>query len=71
MTISSQIRYYQFFVELTPALILGIIQVLRNTDGMGGVRFSEKPLRKCVRLKVIRFMRDRWGSNFQKKKGVT
>ena len=53
MTISSQIRYYQFFVELTPALILGIIQVLRNTDGMGVSDFPKNRYENVYDKKLL------------------
>ena len=44
----------------------GAIQVLRNADGGGGVRFSGKKRYEGVMFNVIRVMRAWVGSNLQK-----
>ena len=50
---------------------LGAIQVLRNADGVGGVRFSGKKLYEGVRFNVIGVTSGWVGVQISRKKSVS
>ena len=58
-------KKYRFNQSISDSL--RAIQVLRNTDGGGGVKFYGKKCYKGVRFNVISITREWVGSNFQKK----